>query len=133
MAATKVAAARMKVAQVPKPGADFQIVEREIPKLAQEKSASRSRPVEFAIAMCLRRKAVFHGFSIRASRDTRLRASLTNWARVLPCGKWDSVSAWAGMARMMRRAFNAGAGIFATAGTGELQESASTADTRNTW
>jgi D-arabinose 1-dehydrogenase-like Zn-dependent alcohol dehydrogenase len=32
MATTKVAAAPMKVAQVPKPGADFQIVEREIPK-----------------------------------------------------------------------------------------------------
>src|SRR6185436_4238149 len=32
MAKTKVAAAPMKVAQVPKPGADFQIVEREIPE-----------------------------------------------------------------------------------------------------
>src|SRR6266404_2577732 len=31
MAATKVASAPMKVAQVPAPGADFQIVEREIP------------------------------------------------------------------------------------------------------
>src|SRR5437868_8781805 len=32
MATTKVAIAPMKVAQVPQPGADFQIVEREIPK-----------------------------------------------------------------------------------------------------
>jgi D-arabinose 1-dehydrogenase-like Zn-dependent alcohol dehydrogenase len=32
MATTRVAVAPMKVAQVPKPGADFQIVEREIPK-----------------------------------------------------------------------------------------------------
>jgi D-arabinose 1-dehydrogenase-like Zn-dependent alcohol dehydrogenase len=32
MATTKVAIAPMKVAQVPKPGADFEIVEREIPK-----------------------------------------------------------------------------------------------------
>jgi D-arabinose 1-dehydrogenase-like Zn-dependent alcohol dehydrogenase len=31
MASTKFAIAPMKVAQVPKPGADFQIVEREIP------------------------------------------------------------------------------------------------------
>ena len=31
MATTKVATAPMKVAQIPKPGADFQIVEREIP------------------------------------------------------------------------------------------------------
>src|ERR1035438_5143804 len=32
MATTRVAAAPMKVAQVPKGGADFQIVERDIPK-----------------------------------------------------------------------------------------------------
>src|SRR5438876_10679696 len=32
MATTKVAIAPMKVAQIPKAGADFQIVEREIPK-----------------------------------------------------------------------------------------------------
>ncbi len=34
MATTKIAMAPMKVAQVPKPGADFQIVDREIPKPA---------------------------------------------------------------------------------------------------
>jgi D-arabinose 1-dehydrogenase-like Zn-dependent alcohol dehydrogenase len=33
MATTKVALAPMKVAQIPKPGADFEIVEREIPQL----------------------------------------------------------------------------------------------------
>src|SRR5437870_4035459 len=32
MATTRVAVAPMKVAQIPKPGADFQIIEREIPK-----------------------------------------------------------------------------------------------------
>jgi D-arabinose 1-dehydrogenase-like Zn-dependent alcohol dehydrogenase len=32
MAATRIAIAPMKVAQIPKPGADFEIVEREIPK-----------------------------------------------------------------------------------------------------
>ena len=32
MATTKIAVAPMKVAQIPKPGADFEIVEREIPK-----------------------------------------------------------------------------------------------------
>src|SRR5260370_39117771 len=32
MATTKVAITPMKVAEIPKPGADFQIVEREIPK-----------------------------------------------------------------------------------------------------
>ncbi len=32
MATTRVAVAPMKVAQIPKAGADFEIVEREIPK-----------------------------------------------------------------------------------------------------
>jgi hypothetical protein len=32
MAATRVAVVPMKVAQIPKAGADFQVVEREIPK-----------------------------------------------------------------------------------------------------
>ena len=32
MATPKVATAPMKVAEIPKPGADFEIVEREIPK-----------------------------------------------------------------------------------------------------
>ena len=34
MPATKLATAPMKVAQIPSPGADFQIVEREIPSRA---------------------------------------------------------------------------------------------------
>ena len=32
MATTRIAMAPMKAAQIPKPGADFEIVEREIPK-----------------------------------------------------------------------------------------------------
>ena len=38
MPTTTVATATMKVAQVPGPGADFQIVEREIPKPGDRKS-----------------------------------------------------------------------------------------------
>ena len=39
MATTKVAIAPMKVAQIPKSGADFQIVEREIPNSPWRNSA----------------------------------------------------------------------------------------------
>jgi hypothetical protein len=41
MATTKVAIATMKVAQISKPGADFEIVEREIPKPDIGRCASR--------------------------------------------------------------------------------------------
>jgi len=37
MATTKVAVAPMKAVQVPKPGADFEIVEREIPRPVEGK------------------------------------------------------------------------------------------------
>ena len=39
MATTRVAIAPMKAAQIPKPGADFEIVEREIPKPERGASA----------------------------------------------------------------------------------------------
>ena len=47
MATTKVAIAPMKVAQVPKGGADFQIVEREVP------SPVRTGPHQGAGLWCL--------------------------------------------------------------------------------
>ena len=53
MATTKVGIAPMKVAQISKPGGDFEIVEREIPNPVQEKYASRCRLAAFVIAMCL--------------------------------------------------------------------------------
>jgi hypothetical protein len=53
MATAKVAIAPMKAAQVPGPGADFQVVEREIPKPAQGTCASRCRRVVSATATCL--------------------------------------------------------------------------------
>ena len=70
----------MKVAQVPKPGADFEIVEREIPKPGAGRCASRCRPAAFATATCSRKKARGPAFSIPAFRDMKSRASSTKWA-----------------------------------------------------
>ena len=73
MATTKVGIAPMKAAQVPKPGGDFEIVEREIPK-----PASRSRARQGASVRCLsqrlahERRAVA-GNSVSARSGTRSR------------------------------------------------------------
>ncbi len=50
MATTTVGVATMKSAQISKPGAAFEIVEREIPKPGRSKCASRCRPAAFATA-----------------------------------------------------------------------------------
>jgi hypothetical protein len=57
MATTQVAIATMKVAQITKPGGDFQVIEREIPKPVQDRCASRCRRAASATATCSRRKA----------------------------------------------------------------------------
>jgi len=54
--AAKSEAAPMRVAQIPKPGGDFEIVEREIPNAGAGRCESRFRPVVFATVTCLRRK-----------------------------------------------------------------------------
>jgi len=50
--------AQMKAAQVPKPGADFEIVERAIPEAGADKFASRCRLVASATATCYERRRV---------------------------------------------------------------------------
>lgn len=57
MATTKIAIAPMKAAQIPKPGADFQIVEREISNRVSDKCESRCRPAVSATVTCSRKKA----------------------------------------------------------------------------
>jgi hypothetical protein len=60
----------MKMAQILKAGSRFQIVERELPK-PRQRDTSRFRPVVFATARCLRKKARRREFSIPAFQDMR--------------------------------------------------------------
>lgn len=60
------------MAQISKPGADFEIVERVIPEPAEGQ---------------LRQKALGPEFSILASQDMKLRASLMQWPPVFPSGR----------------------------------------------
>ncbi len=71
MPGAKAAAAPMKVAQVPKPGADFQIVEREIPKPGVGQVRIKVEACGVCHSMRSRKKARGPGFSIPVFQVTR--------------------------------------------------------------
>ena len=116
MATTKFAIAPMKAAQVPKAGADFEIVEREIPK----PDAGEVRIKVQACGVChsdvFTKEGQCPEFSIPAFQGTKSWGSSMNWAPVFPSGRRDSAPVWAGTAATTERASRAGAEIFATAG-----------------
>ena len=70
MAATRVATATMRAAQIAKPGGEFEVVEREIPK--PNAGEVLITLVASAVAMCLRKRASGREFSIRAFLGTKL-------------------------------------------------------------
>ena len=107
----------MMVAQIPEAGADFEIVEREIPNPGRDTCASRCKPVAFATVMCLRKKAPGPEFNIIAFQGTKSRASSMNWALMFPGGKRDSASVSAGTAARTIPVPHVGAEIFAMAET----------------
>ena len=73
MATTKVGIAPMKVAQISKPGGDFEIVEREIPAPTGQVRI-KVQAWAFATATCLSKKASGRELSIRGFLDTKLPA-----------------------------------------------------------
>jgi hypothetical protein len=115
MATTKVGIAPMKVAQVHKAGADFEIVDREIPR----PGAGEVRIKVQACGVCgsdvLTKEGSCPEFSIHAFRDTKSPASSIKWAPVFPSGRRDSASVSAGMAAKTARVPRVGAEIFAIA------------------
>jgi hypothetical protein len=91
MPTTKVAMAPMKVAQIPKAGADFQIVEREIPKPVEGQVRIKVHACGVCHSMmCSQKMAPGPAFSIPAFQDTKLPASSTNWVPVFSHGNKDS-------------------------------------------
>ena len=60
----------MVAAQIPKPGGEFEVVEREIPK--PNAGEVLITLVASAVAMCLRKRASGREFSIRAFLGTKL-------------------------------------------------------------
>ncbi len=62
--------AKMKVVQVPKPGADFEVVEREIPEPASGHVKIRERVTRWAVGRSFERLASIASIGIRRRRRT---------------------------------------------------------------
>ena len=107
MATMSTEIAPMKMAQIPKPGGDFQIVEREIPKPG-------AREVRIKLQACgvchsdVLTKASGPAYNIPAFRGMKSQASSTRQARVFPNGSAASASASDGTAVRTTRAGSAG-------------------------
>ena len=87
MATTKFAIAPMKAAQVPKPGGDFEIVEREIPKPADGQVRIKVQACGICHSDAVTKDGMFpSGFSTPASPDMKLWALSMSWAPVSPNG-----------------------------------------------
>jgi len=87
MATTKFAIAPMKAAQIPKPGADFEIVEREIPKPGAGQVLIKVQACGVCHSDMLTKEGACPASSIPVFQDTKLRASSTNWATASPRGR----------------------------------------------
>jgi D-arabinose 1-dehydrogenase-like Zn-dependent alcohol dehydrogenase len=116
MATTKVATAPMKVAQVPKPGADFQIVEREIPKPEMGQVRIKVQACGVCHSDSFTKQGSWPGIQYPrapghevAGIIDELGTGVTGWERV-------SVSGLAGTAGMTAPASRAAAEISAIAG-----------------
>jgi len=78
MATTRPTAAVMKAAQVPKPGGDFEITEREIPKPGPAGIRIKVQACGICHSDAFTKDGSCLGFNIRASRGTKLSALSTN-------------------------------------------------------
>jgi len=116
MPATKTCTALMKVAQIPSPGADFQIVEREIPKPGVGQVRIKVQACGICHSDVLTKEGGLPGIHIPcpghevAGTIDELGAGVSEW-------KQDSVSVSVGTAARTARAIVPYAEIFAIAGT----------------
>jgi len=117
MAATKIAIAPRRTAQISKAGGAFESVEREIPKPDAGRVRIKVQTYGICHSDCSLQKASGPAFSIREFQDTRSPAKSTIWGHAFPSGRWDSASVWAGTAATTARVCFAGAETFAVAGT----------------
>ena len=115
MATTQVGVKPMKAAQVPKAGADFQIVEREIPK----PGAGQVRIKVQACGVChsdvFTKEGSWPGIEYPRVPGHEIAGIIDELGANVSAWKRDSASASAGMAGRTIRAARAGAEIFAIA------------------
>ncbi len=93
MATTRIAMSSMKPAQTSKPGADSEIVEREIPKPGVGQVRIKVQACGVCHSDVVTKEGQWPKFSIRAYQDTKSPASSMNWVRMFRRLRWDSVPA----------------------------------------
>src|SRR5579864_1747072 len=133
MATTRVVAATMKVAQINKPGGEFEVVEREIPKPGAREVLIKVQACGVCHSDVFVKEALWREFSIRGFLGTKLQVSSMSWAPGSRNGGVDSASVSAGTAGRTTPVPNAGVDTSSTAAIPESQASATTEDISNTW
>ena len=88
--------ARMKVVQVPKPGASFEIVERDIPQPGPGQVRVQVQACGIRHSDQLTKEGLFQESSIPAFPATKSAASSMPWERGSRSGSQGSMWAWAG-------------------------------------
>jgi len=115
MRATVPELAPMMVAQISKPGTDFEIIKREFLSRVQDKCGSGA-----ACGVChsdaFTKEAMARHSVSRVPRNTKWWANIDEWALAFPNGRKESAWASAGTEATTIRVANAGAEIFVIAG-----------------
>ena len=133
MATTKVAVGTMAVAQISKPGGDFEIVEREIPKPGVGEVLIKVQACGICHSDVLTKEGAFPGIQYPRVPGHEVAGTIDELGVGVPDGRRDNASASVGTAAMTAHVLHVGAEIFAIAGMERFRASATTADTSNIW
>ena len=133
MATTKFAVAPMKAAQIPRRGADFEIVEREIPNPDAGQVRIRVQACGVCHSDALVKEGGLPGIEYPRVPGHEVVGIVDELGAGVLRGRQGSASVSAGTAATTARAFSAGAEIFAIAAIGKFRVSAMTAVTSNIW
>jgi D-arabinose 1-dehydrogenase-like Zn-dependent alcohol dehydrogenase len=106
----------MKAAQIPKPGADFEIVEREIPKPGPGEVRIKIQACGVCHSDVFTKEGSWPGIQYPRVPGHEVVGTIDELGLVFPGGNKSSESGLAGMAATMGRVSRANAEIFATAG-----------------
>ena len=117
MTTTTVAVATMKVAQIAKPGAGFQVIEREIPEPGTRQVRIKVQACGVCHSDVLVKEGVLPWIQYPRVPGHELPGSSTKLDRASQCGRRGSESESAGMAGTTAPAGNAGAETFGIAET----------------
>ena len=116
MATTKAGIAPMKVAQIPKAGADFQIVEREVPTPGVGHVRIKVQACGICHSDALTKEGSWPGIQYPRVPGHEVAGIIDELAPVSPSGRRGSASVSDGTAVTTARAYNADKEILAIAG-----------------